>query len=333
MGEKSNKPNPGVSIVIPTWHGNELLKRFLPSVLKAAKKYGEPCETIVCDDKSGDFTDEFLKKEFPDVRFVSTSVRKGFAGASNAGFRECKHDIVVLLNNDTEVDENFLKPLVRHFENGNVFAASCKCYDWDGKMLRDGGKIGEFKRGFFRVHRNYDIDPGRLNSSRPYYSFYGSGAFCAFDSRKLKVLGGFDESFAPFNWEDADLCYRAWKRGWEVHYEPASIAGHRPGTTIGRFRRVYVKSISRRNRLLFVWKNLSDTDKQIQHFTVLFLESLLSFLRLDVLHFASLAMAFSKLPEITRARREEKASRRRTDREILSLLRSCYQRDEVMVLG
>ncbi|MFQ5905106.1 MAG: glycosyltransferase family 2 protein [bacterium] len=328
----SNKPGRGVSIVIPTWEGKELLSRFLPSVLKAATTYGKPWEAIVCDDSSTDSTVDFMKESFPEVRVLRTRVRRGFAGAANVGLRESKHEVVVLLNNDTCVDEHFLEPLLSHFENENVFAVLCKCYDWEGDMLRDGGKIGEFKRGFFRVHRNYDVDATSGDSSSPYYSFYAPGSFSAFSRKKLESLGWFDELFAPFNWEDADLSYRAWKRGWDVHYEPASIVRHRPGTTVGRFKKAYVKVISRRNRLIFVWKNLSDVDKLIQHFFVLLLESVFGFLRLDILHFASLGMAAAKLPGICRARREEKTKGRRSDEEVLSLLRDCYRRPGVKIL-
>jgi len=321
-----------VSIVIPTWEGKELVASFLPSVLRAAKAFPGPWEVIVSDDNSGDSTVSFLRENFPEVRVLRTNLRRGFAGTANAGLKETRNGIVVLLNNDTEVEEDFLQPLVRHFDDERVFAVLCKCYDWDGIRFRDGGKIGEFKRGFFRVHRNYDVDLAAADSARPYLSFMAGGAFSAFDRRKLETLDWIDEQFAPFNWEDADLSYRAWKRGWEIRYEPASIVRHRPNSTVGRFRKDYVKAISRRNRLLFVWKNLTDIDKLIAHFSVLFFESVYAFLRLDVVHFASLGMAIARIPGISRARKKERNARVRSDREVLALLKECYARPEVKVI-
>jgi GT2 family glycosyltransferase len=332
MGRTPKTQDDGVSIVIPTWQGKEMLDRFLPSVIAAAEAFPGACEVIVSDDDSTDSTIAFLEKSFPDVKVVRTGIRKGFAGATNTGIKNTRHRIVVLLNNDTDVDRDFLCPLVRHFDDERVFAVLCKCYDWDGKRFRDGGKIGEFRRGFFRVHRNYDVDPSSVDRDKPYLSFYAAGAFSAFDRDKLEALDMIDELFAPFNWEDADLSYRAWKRGWEVRYEPTSVVRHRPNTTVGRFRRSYVKLISRRNRLLFVWKNLTDVDKLVAHFSVLLLESLYAFLRFDALHFASLGMAMARLPDISRARRKEKAAARRTDREILILLKECYERPEVRLV-
>lgn len=332
MGEAPDRTARGVSIVIPTWQGKDLLRRFLPSVLRAARAFPGPCEVIVSDDNSSDSTVTFIKEKFPEVRIVSRGIRSGFPGTTNTGLKDTRHGIVVLLNNDTEVDEYFLKPLVEHFRDSRVFAVLCKCYDWDGKRFRDGGKIGEFKRGFFRVHRNYDVDLASADLSKPYLSFMAGGAFSAFDRKKLAALEWIDELFAPFNWEDTDLSYRAWKRGWEIRYEPMSIVRHRPNTTVGSFRKTYVKIISRRNRLLFVWKNLTDADKLAVHFVVLFLESVYAFLRLDALHFASLGMAIARIPGVSRARRKERAAGKRSDREVLALLNECYQRPEVKVM-
>ena len=332
MGKKPDKQKPGVSIVIPTWQGKELLHRFLPSVLEAARVFPGPCEVIVSDDGSTDSTVSSLRKRFPDVRVVRTGMRRGFAGAANSGLMESRHSIVVLLNNDTDVDRDFLSPLVRHFDDREVFAVLCRCYDRDGKRVQDGGKIGEFKRGFFRVHRNYDVDPASADGNGPYLSFLAAGAFSAFDRAKLEALGWIDELFAPFNWEDADLSYRAWKRGWEVRYEPSSVVRHSPNTTVGRFRRGYVKVISRRNRLFFVWKNLTDVDKLAAHLCILVLQSVYAFLRLDALHFASLGMAMARLPEVSRARRRGKDTATRTDREVLEVLTGCYDRPEVKAI-
>ncbi len=332
MGKAPDSGKQGISIVIPSWNGRELLDRFLPSVLRAAKACSVPWEVIVCDDQSGDHTVQFLTERYPEVKVLRTAVRRGFPGASNMGAEEASYGVVVFLNNDVELDEDSLMPLLPHFQEKSVFAVLSKCYDWDGKILRDGGKVGEFRRGFFRVNRNYDVDGRAPAPSGPYYSFYATGGFSAFSRDKLEGLGGFDELFAPFNWEDADLSYRAWKRGWEVRYEPASVVRHRPGTTIRRYSKWYVRTISRRNRLLFVWKNLSDIDKLLQHFAVLFLESLFAFVRLDLVHFASLGMAFSRLPPIARARRSESPNWRKRDSEILRFLKRCYERPEVRIL-
>ncbi len=87
--------------------------------------------------------------------------------------------------------------------------------------------------------------------------FYGGGGSCAFDRRKFFELGGFDELLAPFYLEDTDLGFLAWKRGWKVLYQPASVVHHEHRGTIGkRFSAEYIESILRKNFLLFCWKNI-----------------------------------------------------------------------------
>ena len=91
--------------------------------------------------------------------------------------------------------------------------------------------------------------------------FYGGGGSCAFDRRKFLELGGFDELLAPFYLEDTDLGFLAWKRGWKVLYQPASVVYHEHRGTIGkRFRNDYIQSVLQKNFLLFCWKNIHELD-------------------------------------------------------------------------
>ena len=62
---------------------------------------------------------------------------------------------------------------------------------------------------------------------------FASGGSTMFRRRQFIELGGFDPIFAPFYYEDVELSFRAWKRGWSVHYEPASTIRHQFSSTIG----------------------------------------------------------------------------------------------------
>jgi len=308
LGESKQKP---VSIVIPSWNGRELLERFLPSVLRALHAYPKGGEVLVVDDGSSDGTVEFLGRHFPAVRTISLSFNEGFAAAANRGFMEAAFDIVVLLNNDVEVKADFLTPLVRPLlEDDGVFASCARSLDWDKKTFRDGGKIGQWKRGFWRVWKNYDTPPGAERGSDPLLSFYCPGSFSAFNRKKWLQLGGLDGLFKPFNWEDTDICYRALKRGWRLVYEPRSVVYHRPNTTIsgGAFRKNYIRYVSRRNRLFFHWKNLTDKEFLRSHILFLILSIPLSILRLDLVSAAAVFGACRNLSQIRKRREVEKAS-------------------------
>lgn len=323
-----------VSIVIPTWNGCPLLKRFLPSVLHALEAYPGGGEVIVVDDGSTDGTTGYIRECFPAVKVIRLEVNSGFASAANRGVWEAVNDIVVLLNNDVEVSEHFLDPLVRPFQQPGVFASCARSLDWDRETFRDGGKVGRWKRGFWRVWRNYDLaEKGRIPDG-PLLTFYCPGGFAAFDRKKWLALGGLDELFKPFNWEDTDICYRALKRGWRLIYVPQSVVYHRPETTIGggAFRRSYVRYISRRNRLFFHWKNLTDNKLLAKHIFFLTLSLPLSFLRLDLVSVAAFFGALLHSGKIRERRAVEKAESKVTDLDIYQTYRDFYSVTHGIVL-
>src|SRR2546423_12120809 len=188
-----------VSVIIPTWNGRELLAEFLPSVLAALAEYSErhsaAIELLVVDDASTDDTFDWLAATFgapSGLRLVALPETLGFLRAVNRGFAEARHEIVFLLNNDVQVAPDAIAPLVSHFDDERVFAVCSKAYRLGMDFLDGAGKLGLFERGFWRVFLNYDILPTRLPQvAPPFYSFFASGGYVAYDAAKLAALGGF----------------------------------------------------------------------------------------------------------------------------------------------
>src|SRR4051812_5392875 len=119
-----------VSIVIPTWNGRHLLERFLPSVFVAADRYratsGFDVEIVIVDDGGTDDTAFWLATSYPGrVELLMKRQNEGFSHACNTGFLHAKHPVVLLLNNDVEVEPDFIAPLVGHFAADDVFAVAC----------------------------------------------------------------------------------------------------------------------------------------------------------------------------------------------------------------
>ena len=252
-------PYRSASIVIPNWNGRELLARYLPSVLAAGAD-----EVVVVDNGSTDGSVEFLRETFPSVRVLTLPKNRGFGGGSNAGVEAARNDVVVLLNSDMRVAPDFLAPLLEAFTNDKVFAVSCQIFFSDPARRREetGLTEGRWRRGSLEVgHRADD----QITEASP--CFYGGGGSCAFDRAKFLELGGFDELYAPFYFEDADLGYLAWKRGWQVLYQPRSVVWHEHRGTIGRhFTDARIRAVLERNRLLFCWKNIHEPRRLMGHF-------------------------------------------------------------------
>jgi len=284
------------SVVIPNWNGRELLEQYLPSV--AAALDGNPeNEVIVVDNGSSDGSAEFVRSAFPRVKLLSLDRNLGFGGGSNAGFRAAKNDIVVLLNSDMRVAPNFLAPLLEGFADKRVFAISCQIFFRDPAKLREetGLTQGWWQDGGLKVRHR--IDPAITDL---FPCFYGGGGSCAFDRRKFLELGGFDPLLAPFYMEDTDLGYQAWKRGWQVLYQPRSVVYHEHRGTIGkRFSEAQIQAVLKKNHLLFCWKNIHAWRRLAEHFFFAYGGALLSLISGDVPGRANLDgwwRAFRQLP-------------------------------------
>jgi len=267
------------SLVIPNWNGRDLLEKFLPTWVEAIREH-PGSEVIVVDNGSEDGSAAWIRAHYPEVRVLDLPENLGFGGGSNRGFRAAKNDVVVLLNSDMRVRADFLAPLLAGFVDAHgrpdeaVFAVSCQIFLSDPAKRREetGLTEGWWQDGALKVsHR----DDAKVDTIFP--CFYGGGGSCAFDRRKFLELGGFDELLAPFYLEDTDLGFLAWKRGWKVLYQPASVVWHEHRGTIGKkFDREHIERVLQKNFLLFTWKNIHSWSRLTEHFPFVMAQSLMT---------------------------------------------------------
>src|SRR5262245_3739497 len=333
---------PGVSVVIPSWNGLDLLKEFLPSVLEACRVYTDdganPVQIIIVDDASVDDTGEWLASQgFRAAADNPTTLREpargsfhldliknkanaGFGVSCNRAFGRAAHRLVLLLNNDVKIGPDAINRLVRHFDDSDVFAVHCQVFEMDTGRLIGGGKLASFSRGFIRVHASYvgPDEPG-AETERPLYSAFAGGGAAMFDRAKFQALGGFEELMSPYYWEDVELSYRAWKRGYKVLYEPAAIAKHRVSATIGKLDRRAVRIVQQRNRLIFHWIHLHNELLLASHLMWLILLALTAPIRLQPWFLVSCVKAIACLPCVLRRRGQERQAAMLTDRAVFSL--------------
>ncbi|MFB3882145.1 MAG: glycosyltransferase family 2 protein [Armatimonadota bacterium] len=305
------------TVIIVNHNGHDLLARSVPAAFEAvSRNVGH--RIVVADDGSADQSIEFLCKSFPEAQVMALP-RRGFGPTCNAAVEAAETDAVVLLNNDVVVTPGFLDPLLDRLAEPGVFAVGCKFLNADGSLTDSLGNrtAGRWQSGLLRLQHETRED--RLGRTCP--QLYANGGGMAFWRDKWLALGGFDQLYHPFYWEDVDIGYRAWGRGWRVLYEPASIVFHDQGSTMRRVhQRAYVELISARNAVLFSWKNLLDPR--------LFRRALAAQARWvgdDVLigglpsRTTALWHAWRQLRRAARARAAEQRVRLRTDAEILAL--------------
>lgn len=277
-----------VSIVIPNHNGEEILARNLPKVIEAVGN----TEIVVIDDASTDGSLKVLNKFGSKISIIRNERNLGFSSTVNGGVRKAKGEIVVLLNTDVVPEKDFLKPLLEHFKDSEIFAVGCmdKSIE-DGKTTLRGRGVGQWKRGFL-IHSR-----GEINKTSTLWVNGGSGAF-----RKSiwEKLGGFDELYNPFYWEDIDLSYRAIKSGFKVLFEPKSIVihEHEKGAIKKKFSSAEIKTIAYKNQFIFAWKNATDFNLKLLHLFWLPYHILKACLRRDIAFLKGLYRAFNLLPKI-----------------------------------
>ncbi|MGB9911231.1 MAG: glycosyltransferase family 2 protein [Microgenomates group bacterium] len=235
------------SIVIPNWNGEKLLRENLSYVLKANSD-----EIIIVDDGSTDNSLKIIENlKIKKLKIIKNEKNLGFVYSVNRGVKEARGEIVILLNNDVIPEKDFLKPLEEDFADSKVFAVSLGEPQWS--WVR-----GIWQKGFI------EHQPGG-KTQKPHISFWASGGSGAFRKDIWEKLGGMDNLYHPFYWEDVDLSYRAWKRGYKVIWDPRSVVYHKHEGTISRFSKKYVSLIAERNRLLFIWKNITSPKMIFEH--------------------------------------------------------------------
>ena len=290
----------GISVVIPNYNGEQLLAENLPSVISALQRWSGESELIVVDDASTDESCRLLRDRFPQARLLINDANSGFSRSCNAGFREARYPIVFCINSDVGVSDTLFTAVVPHFADESVFAVTPAILaEREGR--NQGIVYGMYGKGFLKGGFAPIDDRSGCREN-----FYCIGACVAYDLAKFRALGGYSEIYTPYLFEEVDLSYRAWKRGWRNLYEPGTTVHHYSSATIGKVKRRKKRTIYFRNRFLFHWINLSDPGFILSNLLHTFFRLAVSFLWLDIAYYAAFCGALSKLPEVFAGRSREK---------------------------
>jgi len=307
------------SIIVLNWNGRDLLEQGLPSILKAVQVDGRPHEILVVDNGSTDGSVEYIQKCFPEVRILALEKNRGFAEGNNAGVREAKHDVVILLNNDMVVDPFFIGPLLKGF-GPDTFAVSSQIFHQDSSQKREetGKTTAVFRRGMIDYsHREMES----ASFPREYYPvLWAGGGSSAFHRGKFLSLGGFNNLYSPAYVEDTDLSYQAWKTGWEVLLAPESKVYHKHRASAKRrFRASELQILIARNQFLFIWKNIGNWKLLISHGIFLPWNCYRLARDFGLAAWLSLLRACGAIPSVMASRFCHRFQARRSDHEIFDL--------------
>ena len=207
-------------------------------------------EIIIVNDDPETSIKEHLKN-YPSIILIENKINLGFAGAVHQGALSATQEFLMFLNTDVILFDTTYENALTHFKSDpQLFAVS---FAQKEKDVSIGGRKKLFwKDGFIQHTRAKKEETG--------ITAWADCGSCMIDKNKYLKIGGLDDIYSPFYWEDVDLGYNAWKAGYTILFDRTIVVEHHHESTIQTyFKKQTITQVSFRNQLLFIWKNISDT--------------------------------------------------------------------------
>ena len=239
-----------VSVIIPNFNGIA----FLDTVLNSLEGQSmNDFEVILVDNGSTDGSCSFTAANYPWVHILELPDNFGFCRAVNEGIRASKAPYVLLLNNDTEVTENFVEEMLAAIKrHRNAFSCGAKMVQYhDRDRLDDAGNYYCALGWSFARGRGRDIHTFEKEEK----VFAACAGAAIYRKKILEQIGLFDEEHFAYL-EDVDIGYRARIYGYENWYAPEAVVYHVGSGTSGSRYNQFKTRYSSRNNVYLVYKNM-----------------------------------------------------------------------------
>ncbi len=219
---------PKVAIIIVNWNGYALTKACLESLKEL--QYAN-FKLILVDNGSVDGSGERLKSEFPEIELLTSPDNIGFTGGNNLGIQwalDHSFDQVLLLNNDTLVEPDFLDPLVSFLEQNPDYGAV------QPKIMLEGerDKLWNAGGGYFKgLEMTWSIGTGKTDEGqfdKEKDTPWITGCTMLVRSSTIRQAGMLDPRFFAY-YEDVEWSFRIKKSGFRLRYLPQSKIYHVAG--------------------------------------------------------------------------------------------------------
>lgn len=240
---------PRASVVVLNYNGRDLLDSCLASLVQLDY---DDVELVVVDNGSTDGSVLHVKTEWPGVRVVALPENVGVTAALNTMVQTSAGDYVALLNNDVELNSDWLRLLVAALEEHPTAAAAA------GKLLQHQNRGVIDRAGDELLWSSACFGRGAGALDRGQYDLAGEvfsvgGAAALYRRKAFDQVGLFDTDFFAYL-EDVDWGIRARLAGFVAWYEPRAVGVHHGGATLGDITPFSLYHL-RRNQLWLVVKN------------------------------------------------------------------------------
>ena len=204
------------------------------------------------DNNSSDDSVDFIKKNFPDIIMVKNNENFWFAKGNNIGIKIARGDYVFILNNDTKIDGDCIKNLVKVAEkNEKIGMCSPKIVSIYNPKIIDSVGLNMYPDGLARGRGRGENDNGQYDRTEKI--LFPSGCAALYRKKMLDEIGLFDEIFLIYC-EDTDIGTRARLAGWDSYSAPQAVVYHHYSGTIGKYSETKA-FLTERNHFFVVIKN------------------------------------------------------------------------------
>ena len=232
---------PSVSVVVVNWNGAPLLPDCLGSLREQTFR---DFEVVLVDNGSTDDSVALARELLPGVRVVEVGTNSGFARGSNLGIREARGSQVVLLNNDTAAEPQFLEELVRAAAPGppvGMVAPKILSFFEPGVIDSVGGLV--------LTRDGIGQGRGRGEADRGQYDGLGrvlcpSGCAALYRREMLDDVGLLAEEFFAYC-EDSEMGLRATWAGWTAVAAPRAVVRHKYSVSAGTYSPLKLRLVER----------------------------------------------------------------------------------------
>ena len=223
---------PRVYIIVVNWNGKQITLDCLASLRKVSyRNY----RIVVVDNASTDDSVEAIGNAFPDVTILPMKQNLRFSGGNNAGMKYALDngaEMLLLLNNDTVVDPDFLSFMIariRGTDRCGMVAPKILYFEKPETIWYAGGIISMWT-GTMRHAGIRETDSGQHNSAGA--TDYATGCCLLTQREVIEKVGMLDESYYMYT-EDADWSLRVRRAGYAIMYEPRARIWHKLSVSAG----------------------------------------------------------------------------------------------------
>lgn len=237
-----------VSVVIPNYNGKALLYDCLKTLPQS-----ECFEIIVVDNGSDDGSIDMLNEEFPYVVKICNADNLGFSAAVNMGIKAARAPYVVLLNNDTKVEEGFLEALQEVLDKDpRIFSASsCMVSMKEPDIIDDTGDYYNALGWAFTLGKGKNVK--KYQKARKVFSACGGASI--YRKEVFEQIGYFDENHFAYL-EDVDVGFRSQIYGYKNVYINRAVCHHVGSAYSGSRYNPFKIQLSAQNSIYIVYKNM-----------------------------------------------------------------------------